>query len=421
MAREGGGRFAAKVEPKEEGGLGGKGRRKFGAAGKRRQDEIGSLSPVRLGAADVAVREEESYAMDLDAEAFESSPAPMEQDAELESPGPFDDSDASSPLVAEAPLLAPEPPRSKQHPLATSYDATSAPSILSPPSAALRSTFTLASPPLTAQSPLASTSAPPLVPQSFLSSSGPFVEISVRGNGGRFLSKPEGESVKSRRRLAKAAALANPVPVPSAPQPMTVRAMRERDRKLREEREKEKEGVGQEHMKTKRLFVCEGCFKYMVQPVAHGAHQVRLRTGSSLLTYADAAGYSHRRSALSRTGVRREGRCISEAHTRSGRLTEQRPRYALERIDPRAALTLDHSCIVRTCASLRSFSSSTSICSSTCVVRHNLFVVLELMLSVLTQVEGFMFYVLTDARPSFDYVLGYFSKVSALRHRCGSF
>lgn len=34
-------------------------------------------------------------------------------------------------------------------------------------------------------------------------------------------------------------------------------------------------GQSQVHMTTKRLFVCDACFKYMVQPNAHGAHLVR--------------------------------------------------------------------------------------------------------------------------------------------------
>lgn len=104
------------------------------------------------------------------------------------------------------------------------------------------------------------------------------IEPPQRGHGGRFLSKPPGESVKSRRQLlAKASREAELQANPRPPRPTAGRDHSERDRM-------EKEAAGEKvallqngaSMTTKRLFICDGCFKYMVQPAAHTAHIVRL-------------------------------------------------------------------------------------------------------------------------------------------------
>lgn len=95
-----------------------------------------------------------------------------------------------------------------------------------------------------------------------------------RGNRGRFLPKPAGETVKAKRAAERAARLAAAAAAgPSVPH-MTQRQQRELARKAREEREREareKKGPQSEV----RLLVCDRCFKYMALPAAYLAHQVR--------------------------------------------------------------------------------------------------------------------------------------------------
>lgn len=95
-----------------------------------------------------------------------------------------------------------------------------------------------------------------------------------RGNRGRFLPKPAGETVKAKRAAERAARLAAAAAAgPSVPH-MTQRQQRELARKAREEREREareKKGPQSEV----RLLVCDRCFKYIALPAAYLAHQVR--------------------------------------------------------------------------------------------------------------------------------------------------
>ncbi|TNY22060.1 hypothetical protein DMC30DRAFT_173938 [Rhodotorula diobovata] len=96
-----------------------------------------------------------------------------------------------------------------------------------------------------------------------------------RGKGGRFVPKPPGESVKSKRaaeRAARASQLAQ-ASTNGAPH-LTQRQQREIARKAREEREREAaselaERGGSEEV---RLLVCEKCFKYMTLPAVFAAH-----------------------------------------------------------------------------------------------------------------------------------------------------
>lgn len=104
-----------------------------------------------------------------------------------------------------------------------------------------------------------------------------------RGKGGRFVPKPPGESVKSKRaaeRAVRASQLAQ-ASTNGAPH-LTQRQQREIARKAREEREREAaselaERGGSEEV---RLLVCEKCFKYMALPAVFAAHTVRPRSSS---------------------------------------------------------------------------------------------------------------------------------------------
>ncbi|GAA5963614.1 hypothetical protein JCM3765_004342 [Sporobolomyces pararoseus] len=101
-----------------------------------------------------------------------------------------------------------------------------------------------------------------------------------RTKGGRFLPKPAGTTVKAQRALARKAAAAaaalNP-PDPNQPKVLTQRQQREIKRKEREAKEKEererreREGIGKDE--ERRLWVCERCFKYMVDLQGWKAHQ----------------------------------------------------------------------------------------------------------------------------------------------------
>ncbi|KAM0751464.1 acyl-CoA N-acyltransferase [Meredithblackwellia eburnea MCA 4105] len=171
-----------------------------------------------------------------------------------------------------------------------------------------------------------------------------------RGNGGRFLPKPEGESVKSKRKIAKAAKEAELIANPPPARPMTVREQRERDRKEREEKEKLAGPSQSASETTKRLFVCRGCFKYMVHEGAYKAHE-------------KTCDFKHP----------------------PGRKVYQRGAHTIWEVDG---------------------AIQKLYCQNLCLF-SKLFIEHKYMFFDL---EGFMFYILTDATPSQDWVLGYFSK-----------
>ncbi|KAL8279829.1 hypothetical protein RQP46_007679 [Phenoliferia psychrophenolica] len=174
----------------------------------------------------------------------------------------------------------------------------------------------------------------------------------VRGGGGRFLAKPAGESVKSRRRLAKVARAAEEQALPpGAEKPLTVRLQRARDKALREAREKANPTPpAAELMTTKRLFVCRGCFKYMVHERAYTAHE-------------KVCDFKHP----------------------PGRKVYQRGAHTIWEVDG---------------------ANAKLYCQNLCLFAK-LFIEHKYMFFDL---EGFMFYILTDATPSQDWVYGYFSK-----------
>lgn len=152
--------------------------------------------------------------------------------------------------------------------------------------------------------PVASTSTLPLEPISSVSQPSPAPASpsnipTSRGNRGRFLPKPAGETVKAKRAAERAARLAAEAAGGPAVPHMTQRQQRELARKAREERDRENKGK-QAPQSEVRLLVCDRCFKYMALPAAYLAHQVRL---SSLhLSRARSDGFLplsalHRRSA----------------------------------------------------------------------------------------------------------------------------
>lgn len=162
-------------------------------------------------------------------------------------------------------------------PRASAVPRTSAPS--SESFAPVASTSSAPYDPTPAQSsaPLPSQDPVPLVPTAAAPSPSSATASNIpteRGNRGRFLPKPAGETVKAKRAAERAARLAAAAAAgPSVPH-MTQRQQRELARKAREEREREareKKGPQSEV----RLLVCDRCFKYMALPAAYLAHQVR--------------------------------------------------------------------------------------------------------------------------------------------------
>ncbi|GAA5886693.1 hypothetical protein JCM3774_005831, partial [Rhodotorula dairenensis] len=97
-----------------------------------------------------------------------------------------------------------------------------------------------------------------------------------RGNRGRFLPKPPGETVKAKRAAERAARLAAGGTSTTADSGvhLTQRQQRELARKAREERDREwKEQQKLLPAQEVKLFVCDRCFKYMALPAAYLAHQ----------------------------------------------------------------------------------------------------------------------------------------------------
>ncbi|GAA5985392.1 hypothetical protein JCM10908_006959 [Rhodotorula pacifica] len=100
-----------------------------------------------------------------------------------------------------------------------------------------------------------------------------------RGNRGRFLPKPPGETVKAKRAAERAARLASSTTQSSSAPYLTQRQQRELARKAREEREREvREKQKLEPPSEVRLFVCDRCFKYMGLAAAYLAHQKECQT-----------------------------------------------------------------------------------------------------------------------------------------------
>ncbi|KAI5475310.1 histone acetyltransferase [Pseudohyphozyma bogoriensis] len=171
-----------------------------------------------------------------------------------------------------------------------------------------------------------------------------------RGEKGRFLQKPPGESVKAKRQIEKAARAAALAANPPPPRGMTVREQREKARAEREAREKAAGTSGEDKGVTKRLFVCDGCFKYMLHEAAHTAHK-------KVCTFRNPPG----------------------------RKVYQRGAHTIWEVDG---------------AVEKLYSQNLCLFSKLFIEHKYMFF----------DVEGFMFYVLTDATPSFDYTIGYFSK-----------
>lgn len=84
-----------------------------------------------------------------------------------------------------------------------------------------------------------------------------------------------------------------------------------------------KRSDAQTGVSTQRLFVCDGCFKYMVQPAALTAHKVSAAFRCSYGAILNVFGRNCVHSS-----IRQERRFTSEALTSSGRSTVPNPRSA---------------------------------------------------------------------------------------------
>ncbi|GAA5861096.1 hypothetical protein JCM8547_008034 [Rhodosporidiobolus lusitaniae] len=96
-----------------------------------------------------------------------------------------------------------------------------------------------------------------------------------RGRGGRFLPKPPGTTQKAQRAAARAARAAG-LPLPGGTSGLTQRQQREIARKAREEQQRLLAAKERELQKTRekeKLFVCERCFKYFAKSVVYTAHR----------------------------------------------------------------------------------------------------------------------------------------------------
>ena len=206
-----------------------------------------------------------------------------------------------------------------------------------------------------------------------------------RGKRGRFLPKPPGESVKSKRALERAARSSRPAPTSENGEPhLTQRQQRELARKAREEREREmaREGLERAGIEEVRLLVCDKCFKYMALPAVFAAHAVRSFSLSLFpSSYASCAG-----ADLGALATQKE--CAVKQPP--GRRVYQRGAISIWEVDGAVAKVRSFTCgsastgisrepflttaftrrrssTARTCASSPSSSSSTSTCSSMCV------------------------------------------------------
>ncbi|GAA5820279.1 hypothetical protein JCM3770_002450 [Rhodotorula araucariae] len=188
-------------------------------------------------------------------------------------------------------------------------------------------------------------------PQPAVSGSSPNVRAE-RGRGGRFLPKPPGESVKAKRAAERAARAAQPVHTTGETPHLTQRQQRELARKAREERERAaaREGADKPPSEEVRLLVCEKCFKYMALPAVFSAHSKECRVTQP-----------------------------------PGRRVYQRGATSIWEIDGAVAKLY---------------------CQNLCLFAK-LFIEHKYMFF---DVEGFMFYLLTETMAKQEWVLGYFSK-----------
>ncbi|GEM11115.1 histone acetyltransferase [Rhodotorula toruloides] len=171
-----------------------------------------------------------------------------------------------------------------------------------------------------------------------------------RGRAGRFLPKPPGETVKAKQAAERAARLATEAAGETVPR-VTQRQQREMARRAREEREKllAREKINEPKEEVK-LFACERCFKYMALPAAYLAHQ--------------------RECSVTRP---------------PGRRVYQRGATSIWEVDGAEAKLY---------------------CQNLCLFAK-LFIEHKYMFF---DVEGFNFYLLTEATSKQEWVLGYFSK-----------
>ncbi|BGP03642.1 hypothetical protein RTG_03212 [Rhodotorula toruloides ATCC 204091] len=263
----------------------------------------GTMEPEVAPAAVSAVKVEEDVSHDF-ASGFASTTAPSPELAGPPAPEPngvphgdpfvVEETDVESPVESQAaqpftpasappPASQPNPPRypTSKHSEAThSSDSLDADHLLPFQLPSTSTSASLAS----SDEPVASTSAAILShqPQPSLGpiDSSQHLETDPashgppeRGRAGRFLPKPPGETVKAKRAAERAARLATATSGEAVPR-VTQRQQREMARRAREEREKElareKDSEPKEEVK---LFVCEKCFKYLALPAAYLAHQ----------------------------------------------------------------------------------------------------------------------------------------------------
>lgn len=401
----------------------------------------GTMEPEVAPAAVSAVKVEEDVSHDF-ASGFASTTAPSPELAGPPAPEPngvphgdpfvVEETDVESPVESQAaqpftpasappPASQPNPPRypTSKHSEAThSSDSLDADHLLPFQLPSTSTSASLAS----SDEPVASTSAAILShqPQPSLGpiDSSQHLETDPashgppeRGRAGRFLPKPPGETVKAKRAAERAARLATATSGEAVPR-VTQRQQREMARRAREEREKElareKDSEPKEEVK---LFVCEKCFKYLALPAAYLAHQVRCLHSAESSVFTDQLARLQKECSVTRP----PGRRVYQRGATS--IWEVDGAEAKVRLRPRCFIRPTHeahaspscSSTARTYASSPSCSSSTSTCSSTyalavlrsrCTSSH-----------VNSQVEGFTFYLLTEATSKQEWVLGYFSKV----------
>ncbi|BGP15833.1 hypothetical protein JCM10213_005683 [Rhodosporidiobolus nylandii] len=204
--------------------------------------------------------------------------------------------------------------------------------------------------------PVASTSTAPPPPPA---AAAPPSNMGPRGKGGRFLPKPEGTqkaqraAAKAARDAAAAAQITTPALNPDGTPHLTQKQQRELARRAREERErkaKEEEAERERNREKERLYVCEKCFKYFAAPLTYLKHEKEC------------------------TVMRPPGRRVY-----------QRGATSIWEVDGATAKLY---------------------CQNLCLFAK-LFIEHKYMFF---DVEGFQFYLLTEATSKQEWVLGYFSK-----------
>lgn len=146
--------------------------------------------------------------------------------------------------------------------------------------------------------------------------------------------KPAGTTVETQKALARQASTAAATQ-PGSSKALTQREQREIKRKEREAKEKEererreREGGGKEE--ERRLWVCERCFKYMIDLPHWKAHQVgkdvksRTVRGEALTRLLPPS-----RKIAMRINLRGNG-CTNAEQRRFGKSTERRRKYVIAR------------------------------------------------------------------------------------------